>query len=559
MPEVPPLVASILATKISEEKMENRIRRDDLNIVKTTDIPRDGIGDLKSKTISSKSDPRGSGWGLKGWEWSEMSVGRRSLYQLERLCYSCWAANPSYWLGNCGGGAGYRGLMRAMQVLVLAGCVYPGFSRASERDGNTYSIMRDKTEIGPHFLKALSNYTVRVGSDVTFTCQVENISNYKVAWLHSEKGIIAVFPDMVAHNDRISSTYDKRDSWFLIIRGVQESDAGKYICQLNTENPISISGSLSVVVPPNIIDESSSSDTLATEGRAVTLNCDATGTPKPTITWRREDGENIRLCEPSLGRDRYYKEEDKCQEVEDYVGDSLTLTNINRFQSGVYLCIGKNNVPPSVSKRVRLYVDFPPTLWITHQLVGVELGGVATIECLTAAHPKSLNFWHDKSDQFINQRNDKYISTVVEGSPSYYNSLMRLQILNVTQEDLGKYSCKAKNSLGETDGEITLYEIVTTTSTTELGVWDIWESTMITTLEDLDDESHEYSHKRKENRRREKERRKKDRERRRKQEQLYERGDTFNSSFDHGSNILLQICFSGLLMFEALQSLCRQL
>ena len=32
----------------------------------------------------------------------------------------------------------------------------------------------------------------------------------QVAWLHSEKGIIAVFPDMVAHNDRISSTYDKR-------------------------------------------------------------------------------------------------------------------------------------------------------------------------------------------------------------------------------------------------------------------------------------------------------------------------------------------------------------
>ena len=34
---------------------------------------------------------------------------------------------------------------------------------------------------------------------------------------------------------------------------------------------------------------------------------------------------------------------------------------------------GKNNVPPSVSKRVRLYVDFPPTLWITHQLVGVRI------------------------------------------------------------------------------------------------------------------------------------------------------------------------------------------
>ena len=75
-----------------------------------------------------------------------------------------------------------------------------------------------------------------------------------------------------------------------------------------------------------------------------------------------------------------------------------------RFQSGAYLCIGNNNVPPSVSKRVQLYVDFPPTLWITHQLVGVELGGTATIECLTAAHPKSLNFWHDKFGQFIKQK-----------------------------------------------------------------------------------------------------------------------------------------------------------
>ena len=80
--------------------------------------------------------------------------------------------------------------------------------------------------------------------------------------------------------------------------------------------------------------------------------------------------------------------------------------------------LGKNNVPPSVSKRVRLYVDFPPTLWITHQLVGVgssteqssrhlmtttqvEIGGIAMIECLTAAHPKSLNFWHDTNNQFI--------------------------------------------------------------------------------------------------------------------------------------------------------------
>ena len=52
---------------------------------------------------------------------------------------------------------------------------YPG--------GPSYSTFRDTTTSseGPTFLKTLSNYTVRVGSDVTFTCQVENITSYKVS------------------------------------------------------------------------------------------------------------------------------------------------------------------------------------------------------------------------------------------------------------------------------------------------------------------------------------------------------------------------------------------
>ena len=38
-----------------------------------------------------------------------------------------------------------------------------------------------------------------------------------------------------------------RDSWSLSIDAVEKADAGKYICQLNTARPISISGTLSVV------------------------------------------------------------------------------------------------------------------------------------------------------------------------------------------------------------------------------------------------------------------------------------------------------------------------
>ena len=89
-------------------------------------------------------------------------------------------------------------------------------------------------------------------------------------------------------------------------------------------------------------------------------------------------------------------------------------------------------------------------------------------------------------------RPDKFLASVSEGSPSYYNSLMRLQIMNVTREDLGKYTCKAKNSLGGTSGEITLYgeecqrrtdtywlylEVEVSTTTSRYGVWDIFGTT----------------------------------------------------------------------------------
>ena len=35
----------------------------------------------------------------------------------------------------------------------------------------------------------------------------------------------------------------------------------------------------------------------------------------------------------------------------------------------------------------------PPTLWITHQRVNVDIGGSVNIDCLTAAHPPSINYW----------------------------------------------------------------------------------------------------------------------------------------------------------------------
>lgn len=46
-------------------------------------------------------------------------------------------------------------------------------------------------------------------------------------------------------------------------------------------------------VPPNIEDYQTSSDAIVREGANVSLTCKATGSPKPNISWKRDDNSLI--------------------------------------------------------------------------------------------------------------------------------------------------------------------------------------------------------------------------------------------------------------------------
>ncbi|KAK6617277.1 hypothetical protein RUM44_005608 [Polyplax serrata] len=93
-----------------------------------------------------------------------------------------------------------------------------------------------QTEIEPEFLQPLENLTVTQGRDVVFTCVVNHLGQYKVAWIKSDsKAILAIHTHLVAHNLRLGVTHNGHNTWKLHISNVQKNDSGTYMCQINTD------------------------------------------------------------------------------------------------------------------------------------------------------------------------------------------------------------------------------------------------------------------------------------------------------------------------------------
>ncbi|KAK0082302.1 hypothetical protein PV325_010732 [Microctonus aethiopoides] len=129
---------------------------------------------------------------------------------------------------------------------------------------------------------------------------------------------------------------------------------------------------------------------------------------------------------------------------------------------GAYLCIASNEVPPSVSTRVDVRVQFPPMLSIPNQLEGAYIGQDVILECHTEAYPTSINYWTTESGGMI-VSGEKYEAQYTDNG---YNKYMSLKIRNVGPKDFGSYKCVAQNSLGGTDGIIKLDEIPAPSTTT---------------------------------------------------------------------------------------------
>ncbi|XP_022249059.1 lachesin-like, partial [Limulus polyphemus] len=300
----------------------------------------------------------------------------------------------------------------------------------------------------PQFADAIPNITAAVGREARLECTVENLGNYKVAWIKlNTQTLLTIDTKVITRDNRIRSTNNNFRQWYLHIRDVKEDDRGYYMCQINTEPMINMRGFLDVLLPPTILENGTSSDVMVNERSSVSLHCTTTGYPKPKIFWRREDGKDINLG--SFGTKSY-----SAARVE---GNYLNLTHITRTHMGAYLCIASNGIPPSVSKRIMLEVNFPPKIRVPNQVIGAAPGSDVILECKVQAWPRPMTSWVRNEDTLL-LANSKYQLTEAYDS---YNIDMKLKINNLQKEDFSAYKCGAKNALGDKEGFIRLHAMAT--------------------------------------------------------------------------------------------------
>ncbi|XP_065562482.1 zwei Ig domain protein zig-8-like [Artemia franciscana] len=99
----------------------------------------------------------------------------------------------------------------------------------------------------PTFEEQVPNITVSVGRDASLPCVVDNLGNYKVAWVRVDtQTILTIHLKTISRNPRISLAHGSHRHWFLKIKSVDESDQGWYMCVINTDPSRSSLGYLEV-------------------------------------------------------------------------------------------------------------------------------------------------------------------------------------------------------------------------------------------------------------------------------------------------------------------------
>ncbi|XP_070240884.1 hemicentin-1 isoform X2 [Bos mutus] len=272
--------------------------------------------------------------------------------------------------------------------------------------------------IKDHGSESLSVVNVREGTSVSLECGSNAVPPPVITWYKNGR--------MLTESARLEILADGQ---MLRITKAEVSDTGQYVCRaINVAGRDDKNFHLNVYVPPSI-EGPENEVTVETVSNPVTLTCDATGIPPPSIAWLK----NHRPIENSGSLEVHILSG----------GRKLQIARSQHSDSGNYTCIA-SNMEGKAQKHYILSIQVPPNVADAEipSEVSVLLGENVELVCSANGIPTPLIQWLKDGKPIVNSETER-IRVAADSST--------LNIYGALPSDMGKYTCVATNPAGEED------------------------------------------------------------------------------------------------------------
>ncbi|XP_059334168.1 hemicentin-1 [Ammospiza nelsoni] len=291
-------------------------------------------------------------------------------------------------------------------------CVAVNAAGESQRDINLHVY------VPPDIVGEEQNVSVLLGQALELQCQGSAVPPPRLAWLRDGRPLLEK-PGL-----SISA-----DGSVLKIEGAQVQDTGRYTCEAtNVAGKTEKNYNVNIWVSPSISGSDDSSQLTVNEGSLISLICESSGIPPPSLTWKK-NGLPV-VPEPS-GRVRVLSG-----------GRQLQVAVADRSDAASYTCIA-SNMAGSATKEYSLQVYTRPTISNSGphpSEVIVTQGSEISLECEAQGIPEPAVTW---------LKDGRALGSGREVAVLAGGRVLRLQRAHVS--DTGRYVCVATNAAGLAD------------------------------------------------------------------------------------------------------------
>nr|XP_003476340.1 immunoglobulin superfamily member 10 isoform X1 [Cavia porcellus] len=269
---------------------------------------------------------------------------------------------------------------------------------------------------------------VNIGDKLLLNCSATGEPKPKIIWRLPSKTIVDQW-------HRIGNRIHVYPNGSLLIGSVTEKDGGDYLCVArNKMGDDLIRMHVSLRLKPAKIDHKQHFKKQVLHGKDFQVDCKASGSPMPEISWSLPDGtmiNNAMQADDSGHKTKRYTLFDN---------GTLYFNQVGIAEEGDYTCYAQNTLGKDEMKVHLTVVTAVPRIRQAYRTtLRIKAGAAVILDCEVIGEPKPKIFWLLPSNDMISFSSDRYI----------FHANGSLSINKVKLLDSGEYVCVAQNPSGD--------------------------------------------------------------------------------------------------------------